>query len=94
MSGNDRSGKIVELIGSSTFEEAFQEKVRDRRWAVALVTFGIALLGLWLMTDVMGAGGWTTLKGVEVVLFALLFESPARPRSPTSSNMRYTMPRE
>jgi membrane glycosyltransferase len=75
MSGNDRSGKIVELIGSSTFEEAFQEKVRDRRWAVALVTFGIALLGLWLMTDVMGAGGWTTLKGVEVVLFALLFTS-------------------
>jgi membrane glycosyltransferase len=75
MSGNDRSGKIVELIGSSTFEEAFQEKVRDRRWAVALVTFGIALLGLWLMSDVMGAGGWTTLKGVEIVLFGLLFTS-------------------
>jgi membrane glycosyltransferase len=75
MSGNDRSGKVVGLIGSSAFEEAFQEKVRNRRWAVALVTFGISLLGLWLMFDVMGAGGWTTLKGAEVVLFGLLFTS-------------------
>jgi len=75
MSGKDRSGKIVELIGSSAFEEAFQEKVRNRRLAVALVTFGISLVGLWLMFDVMGAGGWTTLKGVEVLLFGLLFTS-------------------
>jgi len=75
MSGKDRSGKIVELIGSSAFEEAFQEKVRNRRWAVALVTLGISLVGLWLMVDVMGAGGWTTLKGVDVLLFGLLFTS-------------------
>src|SRR5215469_11296234 len=75
MSGKDRSGKIAELIGSSAFEEAFQEKVRNRRWAVALVTAGISLVGLWLMFDVLGAGGWTTLKGVELVLFGLLFTS-------------------
>jgi len=75
MSGNNRSGKTVELIGSSAFEEAFQEKVRNRRWAVALVTAGISLVGLWLMFDVLGAGGWTTLKVVEVLLFGLLFTS-------------------
>jgi membrane glycosyltransferase len=75
MSGTNRSGKIVELIGSSAFVEAFQAKVRIRRRAVALVTFFISLVGLWLMCDVMGAGGWTTLKGVELVLFGLLFTS-------------------
>ena len=75
MSGSNRSGKIVELIGSSAFEEAFQAKVRNRRWAVALVTFGISLVGLWLMFDVLSAGGWTTLKVVELVLFGLLFTS-------------------
>jgi membrane glycosyltransferase len=75
MSGSNRSGKIVELIGSSAFEEAFQAKVRNRRWAVALVTFGISLVGLWLMFDVLSAGGWTTLKVVELMLFGLLFTS-------------------
>src|ERR1700741_941556 len=75
MSESNRSGKIVELIGSSAFEEAFQAKVRNRRWAVALVTFGISLVGLWLMFDVLSAGGWTTLKVVELVLFGLLFTS-------------------
>jgi len=75
MSGSNRSGKIVELIGSSAFEEAFQAKVRNRRWAVALVTFGISFVGLWLMFDVLSAGGWTTLKVVELVLFGLLFTS-------------------
>jgi membrane glycosyltransferase len=75
MNGKDRSGKIVELLGSSAIEEAFQAKVSNRRWGVALVTFGIALVGLWLMFDVMFSGGWTTVKGVEMVLFALLFTS-------------------
>jgi membrane glycosyltransferase len=75
MSGSNRSGKIVELIGSSAFEEAFQAKVRNRRWAVALVTFGISLVGLWLTFDVLSAGGWTTLKVVGLVLFGLLFTS-------------------
>jgi membrane glycosyltransferase len=77
MSGNERFGKAVGLIGSSAFEETFQEKVRNRRLAIALVTFGISALGLWLILDVMGAGGWTTLKGATVVLFTLLFTSLA-----------------
>jgi membrane glycosyltransferase len=73
MSGNGRSKKLVELIGSATSEEAFQKKVRQRRWGVALVTAGISVLGLWLMSDVAGANGWTPLEVVETGLFALLF---------------------
>ncbi|MBV8174946.1 MAG: glucans biosynthesis glucosyltransferase MdoH [Verrucomicrobia bacterium] len=73
MSGNDRSRKLVELIGSATFEEAFQRKVRQRRWGVALVTLGISLLGLWLMFDIVGARGWTPLEVAETGLFGLLF---------------------
>ena len=73
MSGNDGSKKLVELIGSATFEEAFHRKVRHRRWAVALVTVGISVLGLWLMSDIVGARGWTPLEVVETGLFGLLF---------------------
>jgi len=75
MNGNDRSKKLVELVGSGTFEEAFQRKVRQRRWGVALVTVGISVLGLWLMFDIAGAGGWTPLEVVETGLFGLLFTS-------------------
>src|SRR5271157_1567983 len=75
MNGNDRSKKFVELVGSGTFEEAFQRKVRQRRWGVALVTVGISVLGLWLMFDIAGARGWTPLEVVETALFGLLFTS-------------------
>ena len=77
MRGNDRSKKFVELIGSATFEEAFQRKVRQRRWGIALVTVGISLLGLWLMSDIVGARGWTPLEVVETGLFGLLFTTLA-----------------
>src|SRR5580704_12863718 len=75
MNGNDRSKRFVELVGSGTFEEAFQRKVRQRRWGVALVTVGISVLGLWLMFDIVGARGWTPLEVVETGLFGLLFTS-------------------
>src|SRR5580700_4351723 len=75
MNGNDRSKRLVELVGSGTFEEAFQRKVRQRRWGVALVTVGISVLGLWLMFDIAGARGWTPLEVVETGLFGLLFTS-------------------
>src|SRR5271165_1172478 len=77
MNPNDRSKKFVELVGSGTFEEAFQRKVRQRRWGVALVTVGISVLGLWLMFDIAGARGWTPLEVVETGLFGLLFTSLA-----------------
>jgi membrane glycosyltransferase len=75
MIGNDRKGKFVELVGSAAFEDAFRTQIRRRRWAVALVTLGNSLLGLWLMLDVVGANGWTPLKVTEVGLFGLLFTS-------------------
>jgi membrane glycosyltransferase len=77
MTGNHRSGKLVELIGSGSFEEAFHKKVGQRRWAVALVTLGIFLLGLWLMIDIVGARGWTPLEVAEVGVFGILFASLA-----------------
>src|ERR1700740_258683 len=77
MSGNHRSGKLVGLIGSGSFEEAFHKKVGQRRWAVALVTLGISLLGLWLMIDIAGARGWTPLEVAEVGVFGILFASLA-----------------
>ncbi len=72
---NHRNEKLMEPLGSAAFEGAFRIKVRRRRWAVALVTFGISLLGFWLMLDVVGVGGWTPLKIAEMGLFALLFTS-------------------
>src|SRR6202048_2733380 len=77
MSENQRSGKIVELIGSETVKEAFHKKVGHRRWGVALVTLGISLLGLWLMIDSVGARGWTPLEVLEVSLFGVLFANLA-----------------
>jgi membrane glycosyltransferase len=75
MNGNDKRGKFVELAGSVALEDVLRIKVRRRRWAVALITLGISFLGLWLMIDVVRAGGWTPLKVVEVGLFCLLFAS-------------------
>jgi membrane glycosyltransferase len=75
MDSNHRNGKLIELVGSPAFEEAFRVKVRRRRWAVALVTLSISLLGFWLMFEVTGSGGWTPLKRAEMGLFALLFTS-------------------
>ncbi|MBV8142018.1 MAG: glucans biosynthesis glucosyltransferase MdoH [Verrucomicrobia bacterium] len=77
MSENHRSGKLVELIGAENVKEAFQKKVGQRRWAVALVTFGISLLGLWLMIDIVGAQGWTPLEVLETFLFGILFANLA-----------------
>src|SRR5580692_10168027 len=77
MNGNDGSKRLVELVGSATFEEAFQRKVRQRRWGVALVTVGISLIGLWLMVDIVGARGWTPLEVLEVGLFGILFANLA-----------------
>src|ERR1700720_4435931 len=73
MNGNQRSGKLVELIGAETVKEAFEKKVGQRRWGVALVTFGISFLGLWLMIDIVGARGWTPLEVLERGLFGVLF---------------------
>ena len=77
MSGNHNSGKLVELIGSPTVQEAFLKKVGQRRWGVALVTLGISLLGLWLMIDIVGTRGWTPLEVLEVALFGVLFSNLA-----------------
>jgi membrane glycosyltransferase len=77
MNENQKSGKLVELIGSATVKEAFDKKVGQRRWGVALVTLGISLLGLWLLMDIVGARGWTPLEVVEVGLFGILFANLA-----------------
>src|SRR6202453_3182702 len=77
MSGDHNAGKLVELIGSPTVQEAFLKKVGQRRWGVALVTLGISLLGLWLMIDIVGTRGWTPLEVLEVGLFGILFANLA-----------------
>src|ERR1700736_2975502 len=77
MSENQKSRKLVELIGSASVKEAFDKKVGQRRWGVALVTLGISLLGFWLLTDIVGARGWTPLEVLEVGLFGILFANLA-----------------
>src|SRR4029077_11258633 len=77
MSGKQKSGNLVELIGSPTAREAFLKKVGQRRWGVALVTLGISLLGLWLMIDIVGSGGVQPLEVLEVGLFVILFANLA-----------------
>jgi membrane glycosyltransferase len=75
VSRNDSPGKFVQLVGSVTAEEALQKKVEHRRWAVALVSVGIFLVGLWMMIDIVGARGWTSLEVADVAIFAILFAS-------------------
>ena len=75
MNGNDRSGKFVQLISAAAAEEALHKKVEQRRWGVAFVTFGIFALGLWMMIDIVGARGWTSLEVADVVVFGILFAS-------------------
>jgi len=77
MSGPDRSARLVELVGPARLDEVFQAKVRQRRWAVGLVTLGIAGIGVWLMCDMLNLGGWTPLKVAELGLFVLLFTALA-----------------
>src|SRR5246500_2300298 len=77
MSGPDRSARLVELVGPARLDEVFQAKVRQRRWAVGLVTLGIAVIGVWLMCDMLNLGGWSPLKVVELGLFVLLFTALA-----------------
>jgi membrane glycosyltransferase len=73
MSTNDRSGKFVQIISSTADEEAIHRKVEQRRWAVASVTFGIFALGLWMMIDIVGARGWTSLEVADIAIFGVLF---------------------
>jgi membrane glycosyltransferase len=73
MRGNNRSAQFVELVRGGVFDEAFQAKVRFRRLAVALVTLGLSLLGVWLMADILGSNGWTALEVANIGVFGLLF---------------------
>jgi membrane glycosyltransferase len=73
MSGPDRPVKLVELVGATELDEAFKRKVRQRRWGVMLVTLGIAGIGLWLFSDILGGSGWSPLKVAELCVFGLLF---------------------
>jgi membrane glycosyltransferase len=77
MSGPDRSARLVELVGPGRLDEVFQAKVRQRRWAIGLVTLGIAGIGAWLMCDMLNTGGWTALKAAELGIFILLFSALA-----------------
>ena len=70
-----KNQKLAELPSLKSSAESLRNKLRQRRLAVALVTFGISLCGFWLMFDVVGAGGWTPLKVAEMGFFSLLFTS-------------------
>lgn len=75
MSENRSANKVVELVSAA--ESEISSEVLQRRWCVALVTAGISVLGLWLMSDMLGANGWTGLELVQLFLFALLFTALA-----------------
>ncbi len=75
MSGNDRSERLVQLISSAGDDRTLQRKVEQRRWVVASVTSGIFALGLWMMIDIVGARGWTSLEVADIVIFGILFAS-------------------
>ncbi len=77
MKGNDRSVQLTGLPATKELGEAFAAKVRQRRWAVGLVSLGIALIGVWLMCDMLAAGGWTMLKATNAAVFCLLFSALA-----------------
>jgi membrane glycosyltransferase len=73
MSGPGRSVRLVELVGSTRLGEMFRRKVRQRRWGVTLVTLGVAAIGLWLFSDILGSTGWSPIKVLELAVFSLLF---------------------
>ncbi|HEY0793679.1 MAG TPA: glucans biosynthesis glucosyltransferase MdoH [Chthoniobacterales bacterium] len=76
MSSNE-SARFVELVGAGSLEQAFEAKVRARRWGVFLVTAGLAIVGLWLLADIYQASGWTPLRALSLGLFAVLFTTLA-----------------
>ena len=73
MSGPDRSVRLVELVGAPRLDEVFRRKVRQRRWGVTLVTLGVAAIGLWLFSDILGSTGWSPIKVLELAVFSVLF---------------------
>ena len=73
MSGPGRSVRLTELVGSTRLDELFRRKVRQRRWGVTLVTLGVAAIGLWLFSDILGSTGWSPIKVLELAVFSVLF---------------------
>jgi len=71
--GGNKAARFVQFAGSVSLEQAFENKVRSRRLAVLMVTAGLFLLGLWLLSDIYTAEGWTPLRALSFALFALLF---------------------
>ena len=76
MSGPGRSVRLVELVGSTRLGEMFRRKVRQRRWGVTLVTLGVAAIGLWLFSDILGSTGWSPVK-VSSLPFSACFLQPS-----------------
>ncbi len=62
-------------LDAGRVEQAFEERVRGRRWAVLLVTAGLAGLGFYLMAEVDAAAGWTPLRVASFAVFSVLFAS-------------------
>src|ERR1700758_5520707 len=77
MSGPGRSARLVELVGSTRLDEVFRRKVRQRRWGVTLVTLGVAAIGFWLFSDILGSPGWSPIKVLELAVFSVLFTTLA-----------------
>jgi len=77
MSGPGRSARLVELVGSNRLDEVFRRKVRQRRWGVTLVTLGVAAIGFWLFSDILGSTGWSPIKVLELAVFSVLFTTLA-----------------
>jgi membrane glycosyltransferase len=77
VSEKTRSISLVEAGRSAALQEAFQAEIRKRRWSVGLVTLGISLLGIWLMSDMLGATGWSALAVAQLGVFAVLFAALA-----------------
>src|SRR6201987_2327190 len=75
MSGPGRSVRRVELVGSTRLGEVFRRKVRQRRWGVTLVTLGVAAIGFWLFSDILGSTGWSPIQGLEPAGFSVIFSA-------------------
>src|ERR1700736_833970 len=77
MSGKTRPISLVEVGRSVALQEAFKSEIRKRRWSDGLVTWGISLLGIWLMSDMLAATGWSALAAAQLGVFAVLFTALA-----------------